>query len=161
MYKAVMSTVAALALLAAGVAFAHPPSGGNWSGKTGNYQPFAQLKVQLKLTPAQEPAWDQLMNSMKAMHQKPAMAKSAATMTAPQFFDKMAQYAGQRAQHAQALAQAVKKFYGQLTPVQRAVMDTHVADVHKRMMHHRHGMRDQGHHGEHMAPPAPATVPGN
>jgi len=161
MYKSIMTAVAVLALVGTGVAFAYPPSGANGPGKAPNQQPFAQLKAQLKLTPAQEPAWGQLMNSMQAMHKKPAMAKSPATMTAPQFFDKMAQYAEQRAQRAQALAQAVKKFYAQLTPVQRAVMDTHIADARKHMMHHRHGMRDWGHHGGHMAPPAPATGPGN
>ena len=165
MYKSIMAAVAGLALLGTGVAFANPPAGANGPGKAADRQPFAQLKAQLKLTPAQEPAWNELMNSMKAMHRKPAkpgMKKGAAPMTAPEFFDRMAQYAEQRAQRAQALARAVKKFYGQLTPVQRAVMDTHIADARKRMMHHRHGMRHWGRPGQHMAPPpAPATAPGN
>ncbi|MGH8128392.1 MAG: Spy/CpxP family protein refolding chaperone, partial [Gammaproteobacteria bacterium] len=138
MYKSIMTTVTALALLGAGTAFAYSPPGGNGSGRSGwqaqhHHQPFAMLKTQLKLTSTQEPAWNQLMASMKAMRPhwsgKRGMKKSPELMTAPQAFDKMAKLSEKRAQNAQALARAVKKFYGHLTPVQRAVFDTRLQDM--------------------------------
>lgn len=170
MYKSIMPTVAALALMGAGTAFAasapaaSPPARAGWSGRH-HQPPFAELKAQLKLTPAQEPAWTKVMVAMQAMHDhrqgKAMMARSGATMTAPQVFDAMAQRAEQRAAGAKALANSVEAFYAQLTPVQRAVLDTHLADARKRMMHHRHGMRGWGRHDGRMAPAAPPAGTGS
>lgn len=169
MYKSIMTTVAVLALLGSGAAFAqsapaagNPPPKAGWSSR--HQAPFAKLKAQLKLTQAQEPAWNKVMAAMQAMHHKPGskpMMNKPGTMTpAPQVFDEMAQHAAQRADQAQSLAKAVKAFYAQLTPVQRAVLDTHLADARQRMKHHRHrGMRDWGQHGGRMAPTAPAAPP--
>lgn len=162
MLKSIMMAVAAFALLGAGVAFAAPGPGGNGHGPAGwhkrDHQAFAMLKAQLKLTSAQEPAWNEVMAAMQAMHpkwaRKSAMKKPAATMTAPEVFDKLAGFAEKRARNAQALAQAVKKLYGELTPVQRAVLDTHLADMRRARRHHRHGMHGWGRHGRPMAPPA-------
>lgn len=169
MYKPIMIAVAALALLGAGTAFAHSAPGGAASGKDGwharhHQQPFAKLKMQLKLTSAQEPAWNQLMASMKAMRPhwagKRGMKKSGELMTAPQAFDKMAKLSAERARRAKTLAQAVKKFYGQLTPVQRAVMDTHLQDMRHERGHHGDGMHGWGHHGHRLYRPSPAAAAG-
>lgn len=170
MYKPIMTAVVALALLGAGSAFAHSAPEGTDSGQSGwharhHHQPFAMLKTQLKLTSAQQPAWDQLMTSMKAMHpkrvEKRGMEKSGELMTAPQAFDKMAQFSAERAQRARALAKAMKKFYAQLTPVQRAVMDTHLQDMRLARGHRRHGMHGWGHHDRRMRRPAPAATAGS
>ncbi|MGH8127352.1 MAG: Spy/CpxP family protein refolding chaperone, partial [Gammaproteobacteria bacterium] len=130
-----------------------------------HHQPFAMLKTQLKLTSAQEPAWNQLMASMKAMRPhwsgKRGMKKPTELMTAPQAFDKMAKFSEERTQRAQAMARAVKKFYGQLTPVQRAVMDTHLQDMRLARGHHKRGMHGWGHYGHRMQRPAPAATAGS
>lgn len=160
MYKSITMLAAALALLGAGAAFAAPgPGGAGWHKR--DHAPFAMLKAQLKLTPAQEPAWNQVMAAMQSLHpkrgEKRAMKKPAAAMTAPELFDKLAAFAEQRARGAQALAQAVKTLYGELTPVQRAVLDTHLADMRLARRHHRHGMHGWEHHGRPMAAPAPGS----
>lgn len=169
MYKPIITAVAALALLGVGTAFAHSAPGGAGYGQSAwharhHHQPFAMLKAQLKLTSAQEPAWNQFMASMKAVRPhwagKRGMKKPGELMTAPQAFDKMAQASEERARHAQALAQAVKKFYGQLTPVQRAVLDTHLQDLRRGRGHHRHGMQGWGRDGHRMQRPAPAATQG-
>ena len=166
MYKPIIMAVAALALLGVGTAFAQPAPGGTGYGQSAwhRQQPFAMLKAQLKLTSAQEPAWNQLMAAMKAMRPhwagKRGMKKSGELMTAPQAFDKMAKFSEERARHAQVLAQAMRKFYGQLTPVQRKVLDTHLQDMRRGKSHHRHGMQGWDHDGRRMQRPAPAATQG-
>lgn len=92
---------------------------------------LAALKVKLKLTPAQEPAWQQFAQA----HQPPAKPSVAplsredlAKLTTPERIDKMQQQAEARhstmLEHMKQRAEATKQFYAQLTPEQQKVFDT-------------------------------------
>lgn len=149
MNKPIMTTVAALALLGAGIAFAQgapspaaPPAKAGWYGKhhKSAAERLAKFKSQLKITAAQESAWNGFTAALQNM--RPArpprmMAKKQGGLTpAPEVFDKLAEMAQQRAQKARALAQSVSNLYRELKPTQRAVFDTHLADMHRKMKRH-------------------------
>ena len=169
MFKPIVTSLAAMALLAGAAAFAQsPPPAGAMRDRAGWHAEMqanrlAQLKSQMKITSAQEPDWNGFVSALQSMHSKwskKAMKSRTGGLTpAPQVFDTMAEYAQKRAKNARTLAQAVKKLYGQLTPVQRAVFDTHLAE--------RHGHMRRGHHrimnrqAPRNAPPPPVSMPGN
>lgn len=148
MNKLVMTGIAALALAASGTAFAQgappaaPPAKAGWYGKHHRNAEarLAKLKSQLNITAAQEPAWNRFTTALQNL--RPArpsrmMAKKPAGLTpAPEVFDALAKRAQQRAQKAQALAQSVSGLYRTLTPTQRAVFDTHLADMRNKTRHH-------------------------
>lgn len=169
MFKPFVTGLAALALLAGTAAFAQsPPPAGAMKDRAGWYAQkqsnrLAQLKAQLKITSAQEPAWNGFVSALQSMHPKwpkKAMRSKAGGLTpAPQVFDTMAEYAQKRAEGARALAGAVKKLYEQLTPVQRAVFDTHLAERHN-LMRHRYP-RNMNRQAPRNAPPPPASGPAN
>lgn len=143
MFKPFVTSLAAVALLAGTAAFAQsPPPAGAMKDRAGWHarrqaDRLTQLKAQLKITSAQEPAWNGFVSALQSMHpkwQKRAMRNKAGGLTpAPQVFDTLAEDAQKRAEDARSLAGAVKKLYGQLTPVQRAVLDTHLAQRHSHM----------------------------
>ncbi len=172
MNKPIMTSIVALALLGAGTAFAQttptapaPTTKAGWHGKYHKSMAdrFATFKSQLKITASQEPAWNRFTTAIQDMRPaKPPrmMSKKAGGLTpAPEVFDTMAKMAQQRAQKAQALAQAVSNLYKGLSTTQRAVFDTHLADMHHKMKRHWQHRRG-GHKGAHMAPmsaPQPGT----
>ncbi|MGH8225435.1 MAG: Spy/CpxP family protein refolding chaperone [Gammaproteobacteria bacterium] len=160
MNKPIMTTIAALALLGAGSAFAQstpapsaPPAKAGWHAK--HHQSMADrlanFKSQLKITASQEAAWNGFTTALQGMRPaKPSqmMAKKAGGLTpAPEVFATMAKMAQQRAQKAQALSQAASNLYKGLSSTQRAVFDTHLADMHHSMKRHWR------HHGKRMRPP--------
>lgn len=92
----------------------------------------AALKVQLKITPAQEAAWTEFLASHKApagMKGQPAAMADLAKLTTPERLDKMKEL---RAQHMAEMTAAMDKrtestkaFYAVLTPEQQKVFDAH------------------------------------
>jgi Spy/CpxP family protein refolding chaperone len=116
----------------------------------------AALKAQLKLTPAQEPAWAAFMEAHKPPAGKmgkpemPDMSK----LTTPERIDKMREVHTQRVSERTAEMEkkgaATKTFYAALTPEQQKLFDAH------EMM--GHGMKDHdkpmGQHGKMPAMPA-------
>lgn len=173
--KTLIGTGAGLALAAmvAGAAWASPPSGpppagGSWMaghgpGHDANAR-LARLKAQLKITASQEGAWNNFTTALGAMHPgKPPMRPAAAATTgltpAPQVFAMLAQRAQTMADNAKKLSNSVAALYKTLSPTQRAVFDTHIADMHARMHHWRekHGRSD----GRSQPPMRPAPDSGD
>lgn len=102
---------------------------------------LADLKAQLKIATAQEPAWQafttaakQQAAGMQAMH----VQMQQSTGTAP---ERMAQHAAMMQQRGAAMATmstAFSSLYAVLTPEQKAVADQHAGMMSQRGM--RHGM---------------------
>lgn len=165
MNKPILTSLAALALLAGGAAFAQsaPQPGAmqnrvQWQAR--HQERLAQLKAQLKLTAAQEPAWSKFTGALESMRsarvgKKMKTARAGQLVPAPQFFEERAKNAEEHARKARELAQVVKTFYDQLTPVQRAVFDTHLADSRHSFMKHRYHMKRMDRRGPPGAPPPP------
>lgn len=163
-----ISLVAGL-LMAAGLAYAQGPMGGAPCDMTGPHgmmqghgmsqrgmgkmdpakmqavmdKRHAALKVQLKITAAQEAAWTDFLASHKApagMKGQPAAMPDMSKLSTPERLDKMKEL---RAQHMSEMTAAMDKraastkaFYAVLTPEQQKVFDTHAmqgSGTHKGM----------------------------
>jgi len=116
----------------------------------------AALKAQLKLTPAQEPAWAAFMEAHKPPAGKmgkpemPDMSK----LTTPERIDKMrelhAQRVAERTAEMEKRGAATKTFYAALTPEQQKLFDAHEMQGHGMQGHDK----PMGQHGN--MPPMPA-----
>jgi len=114
---------------------------------------LSALKEKLKLTPAQEGAW----NSFAASRQPPARSPEQARMdraefaklTTPQRLDRMQARQAQRAERLAARAAATRGFYAALTSEQQKVFDTESLHFgphgdHGHHRHHRHATTGTG-----------------
>ena len=106
---------------------------------------MAELKTQLKLTPAQDGAWNQYTAAMQppAMGQRERMDRTEfEKLTTPQRIDRMQQRATERQAQMKQRGEATKAFYAQLTPEQQKTFDS-------RALRGGEGRRggDHGHHG--------------
>ena len=150
-----ISLVAGL-LLAAGVAYSQSPMGGGHCDMMGGDmqsqgmghrgmgkmdpakmqarrdQRHAALKTQLKLTPAQEPAWTAFVATHTppaGMVGQPAAMAGMAKLPTPERIDKMKEMRAQRMGEMTAAmnkrGEATKVFYAALTPEQQKVFDAH------------------------------------
>lgn len=176
-----LSLVAGL-LLVAGLAYSQSPmmGGGMHEGMQGHdmggkdpakmqammEKRHAALKAQLKLTPAQEPAWVAFMEAHKppagkmGKHEMPDMSK----LTTPERVDKMrevhAQRVSERTAEMEKKGAAVKAFYAALTPEQQKLFDAHEMKGHDMKSHDMKGHDMKGHdmpmgkHGNMPAVPA-------
>jgi Spy/CpxP family protein refolding chaperone len=116
----------------------------------------AALKAQLKLTPAQEPAWAAFMEAHKPPGGKmgkpemPDMSK----LTTPERIDKMrelhAQRVSERTAEMDKRGAATKTFYAALTPEQQKLFDAHDMKGHGMRGHHEPMVQ----HGSTPPPPA-------
>ncbi len=95
-------------------------------------QRHAALKAQLKLTPAQEPAWTAFVASHTlpaGMMGQPAAMADLAKLPTPERIDKMkemrAQRMGEMSAAMEKRGEATKVFYAALTPEQQKVFDVH------------------------------------
>ncbi|MFL6570974.1 MAG: Spy/CpxP family protein refolding chaperone [Burkholderiales bacterium] len=129
---------AALALgAAAGAVQAHGASSGATHGR-GHGDPvaaadqrLARLKADLKITAAQETAWNayagqikQHAGEMQALHNTMQNSASGSTRpTAPERAERQAQFAKQQQEHLERLAVLTKDLYGVLTPEQKTLAD--------------------------------------
>ena len=105
----------------------------------------ADLKVKLKLTPAQEGAWTAYTTAMQppaGLQQRPSDAQRAEMdkLTTPERIDKMRALRAERMTQMNAVmdkrGDATKAFYAALTPEQRKVFD---AEQQKRGARGEHG----------------------
>lgn len=109
----------------------------------------AQLKEALKLTPEQEPAWQEFM---AAMQRKPEHARldmnpeEFAKLSTPERLDRMRALREQHAAQADQRDQAIKAFYAKLNPQQQKTFDVHF------MPHH--GKEGRGPHDKRPGRPA-------
>ena len=126
--------------------------GARFEQRMGRYhqQHQAELKAALKLTPAQEPAWNQFVEATQPDFKSMPHANPADwdTLTTPQRLEKMQSLRAERDKQMNRHIDAVKQFYAALTPEQQKVFDQqHGAG---------HGMRE----GRGMRTP-PAAAPRN
>jgi hypothetical protein len=123
----------------------------------------AALKAELKLTPAQEPAWAAFMEAHKAPAGKmgkpemPDMSK----LTTPERIDKMKELRARRMSEMAAemdkRGAATKVFYAALTPEQQKLFDAHEMKGHNMKGHGMKGHEMKGHDmpmGKHGTVPA-------
>ena len=105
-------------------------------------QRMADLKAQLKITPAQEGAWTAYTAAMQPPAKGPRMDRAEFDkLTTPQRIDRMEQFAAERQAQMKQRGDAVKAFYAQLTPEQQKLYDD-------RAMRGGKGKRGgPGHHG--------------
>jgi len=109
-------------------------------------QRTADLKAQLKLTPAQEPAWTSFTAAMQPGQRHARLNRDdMAQLTTPERIDRMRALRAQHAAEADRRGEATKAFYATLTPEQQKTFDA------KTLRQHRHGGmgkgRGEGHHG--------------
>ena len=112
-----------------------------------------ELKAQLKLNPAQEPAWASYSAAMQppAQLQRPRTDRSEfAALTTPQRIDRMQQRSAERQVQMKQRGDAVKAFYAQLTPEQQKVYDERAMRGGR-----GEGQRGGGRHGHHGMGPGP------
>lgn len=110
---------------------------------------LADLKARLKISPAQEPAWNAFVASMQPpAGQGPRMDPQArrqmheemAALSTPQRIDRMNAMKAERDAQRARRQEATKAFYAALTPEQQAVFDA-------RAMHGKRHGGDGGRHG--------------
>jgi protein CpxP len=112
----------------------------------------ADLHAKLRLTPAQEPAWNTFVAAIKPAPRTFNPGEMAnrraemARMTLPQRLERRMQRMQERQAHMATRVAALRTFYAALSPEQRRVLDEN--------MQHRRGMDGEGrgmgrHHGMH------------
>ena len=110
---------------------------------------LAQLKQQLAITPAQEPAWTRFAAAMQPernTQQRPSRADMEKLST-PERIDRMRELRKQRNTAMDARLDATKAFYAELQPEQQRSFDRVSARMFKggeRHGKHRHGRHMQG-----------------
>lgn len=132
---------------------------GQWSNpKAAVEGRLAALKVELKIAPNQETAWQafatktrQRTDAMIARHeQRKAQPQAAANLSAPERMAQHTERMKQRIAGMEARTAAVKDLYAVLTPEQKAIADKQFSRRHKHGFRgHRGGFRGHGEHGEH------------
>lgn len=98
-----------------------------------------QLHDALKLSGAQEQAWNSFVASMKPAEREQHDRAAFANLPAPQRMQKMIELSKQRTARMESRLEALNSFYSTLNPDQKKVFDDHT----------RHFMGGHGgHHGE-------------
>lgn len=106
----------------------------------------AALHDALKLTAAQEPAWQAFVAAVTPTLPTPGSHAAAASMTTPERIDQHLAMAKQHIAAMETRAAATKTFYAQLTPEQQKTFDAEAKKMHHRMgqrmmmMMHHHDM---------------------
>jgi hypothetical protein len=120
-------------------------------------QHLAHFKAELKLSAAQEPAWQaftakakEQMAAMKDMLPQPPKADDA-KLSAPERMDQHIAQMSRRLAGMQTMNAAVKDLYAALTPEQRSAADQHFG--------HMMGGHRGGHMGGHMGGPGRGKGP--
>jgi len=100
-----------------------------------------QLHDALKLSGAQEQAWNTFVASMKPAERQPHPDRAAfANLSAPERMQKMIEFSKQRTARMESRQAALNTFYSPLNPEQKKVFDEQT----RRGMGEHHGM-----HGQH------------
>ena len=144
-----LATVAAVGA-AAGAVQAHGASGGASHGRhsadpvASADQRLARLKADLKITSAQEPAWNayaeqikQHAGEMQALHGTMHDGTSGNTRpSAPERVERQAQFAKKQQEHLERLAVLTKDLYAVLTPEQKTLADQRLGGGRRFAMGH-------------------------
>lgn len=120
-------------------------------------QRAAALKAQLKLTPAQEPAWATFTAAMQPGERQAHLdRKDMQALTTPERIDRMRAMRAQHAAEADRRGEATKAFYATLTPEQQKTFD---AQSHRMGPRGEHGHGKPGPHGHRGHGDKPAGAP--
>jgi protein CpxP len=122
---------------------------GMWSNPAAAAEGYlAALKVELKITPDQNTAWQAFTSKAKAQAESmPARRAqmfaqmSAANQSAPERLAQRTELAKQHIGSMEAMTAAVKDLYAALTPEQKAIADQHLARGPMGGGRHGHGSR--------------------
>jgi Spy/CpxP family protein refolding chaperone len=111
----------------------------------------AKLHDALKLTSAQEPAWNTFVNAIKQQPRADHQDRAAwASLSAPARLEKMIALSKERTARMEQQLQALNTFYAVLTPEQKKVFDQHaLRGMGEHFGHGGHGMHG-GHRGHGM-----------
>ena len=144
--------LASVAALGAAVGAVHAQGAGPGTSYGHSHDPVAaadqrlgRLKADLKITSAQEPAWNayaeqikQHAGEMQALHnqmrQQHENASGNTHPSAPERVERQAQFAKQQGEYLERLAGLTKDLYAVLTPEQRTLADQRLG----RGRHHGH-----------------------
>lgn len=110
-------------------------------------QRMERLKADLKITAAQEPAWNAYLARTAHEPRKPAAAEDWSKLTTPQRLDKMQALHNERSAEMAKRVDATKSFYAQLTPEQQKTFDTQGGGFRHAGMKGEHRMGGQGRDG--------------
>ena len=127
---------------------------------------LAQLKAKLKITAAQEGAWNRFTSAMQppARTERPAVEhESFAKLTTPQRLDQIEKLETERFARERERNAAIKAFYGQLTPYQQGLFDAislHQGGPRRPGMHGGPGPRPEGAQGPGPRGPGAPAAPG-
>lgn len=106
-------------------------------------QRMAALKEKLQLAPEQEAAWNAFAAAQQPMGQpgmnRQAMRAEMDKLNTAERIERMQALSAARHAHMTARAEAIKAFYGQLTPEQQKVFDAEAMSQRAQRGHHRHG----------------------
>lgn len=108
-----------------------------------------QLKARLKLTDAQQGAWDAFQKAMQPQAHARLDRAEMLKLTTPERLDRMHALREQYAAEADQREQAIKTFYAQLTAEQQKVFDA-------QGMHGAHGMQGMHRGMRHFGQPGKA-----
>ena len=108
---------------------------GMWSNPAAAAEGYlAALKVELKITPDQDQAWQAFAaraktraEAMPARRAQMIAQMSAANQSAPDRLAQRTEFAKQRIADMETMTAAVKELYAALTPEQKAIADQHLA----------------------------------
>jgi len=109
---------------------------------------LARLKTDLKITAAQESAWNayagqvrQHAGEMQALHNQMRQARESASgntrPSAPERVERQAQFAKQQGEYLERLAVLTKDLYATLTPEQKTLADQRLGGGHRHGGKHR------------------------
>ncbi|GDY36622.1 Spy/CpxP family protein refolding chaperone [Acidovorax sp. NB1] len=127
---------------------------------------LAELKAQLKLTAAQEPAWTSFTTALQP-GERPARLdrQDMDKLTTPERIDRMRALRAQHAAEADRRGEATKAFYAALTPEQQKTFDAQAHRGHRmgdmkggEGRHGGHGGPGERHHGGAGGKPGPAPA---
>ncbi len=113
-------------------------------------QRMERLKAELKITSAQEPAWNAYVARTAHEPRKPAAAEDWSKLTTPQRLERMQALHNERNAEMAKRIDATKSFYAQLTPEQQKTFDAQGGGMRHAGMKGEHrmgGHGGKGHHG--------------
>ena len=103
---------------------------------------LSELKDKLKITQAEEPAWQIFADKVNAqakataaLHERMRTEMHTPGLTTPDRMEKMSEFLKIRSQHLAAMSEVVRTFYNTLSPEQKAIFDK----MHQVKMKHKHG----------------------
>ncbi len=130
--KAKMTLLTFILLGMAAPAFAFGPCGPGKEMHGKVEARLAKLKEALKITPAQEGAWDEYAKRTESLVGTLREGRTDEPMTAPERLDRRIDRMKRRLALLENMDEAFKNLYGALTPEQKSIADKRFAGMRRR-----------------------------